>query len=49
MRSFGKLSDTQILVHNITPEQAGTARNLISDTSSQWDIAPAPGEASATC
>src|ERR1700733_158315 len=25
-----KLSDTQILVHNIAPEQAGAARNLIS-------------------
>ena len=41
-----KLSDTQILVHNIAPEQAGTARNLISDQFPDWDIAPAPGEAS---
>ena len=41
-----KLSDTQILVHNIAPEQAGNARNLISDQFPSWDIAPAPGEAS---
>jgi preprotein translocase subunit SecD len=41
-----KLSDTQILVHNIVPEQAGTARNLISDQFPDWDIVPAPGEAS---
>src|ERR1700676_1771760 len=41
-----KLSDTQILVHNIAPEQAGTARNIISDQFPDWDIAPAPGEAS---
>ena len=41
-----KLSDTQILVHNIAPEQAGTARNLISDQFPDWDISPAPGEAS---
>src|ERR1019366_9473934 len=41
-----KLSDTQILVHNIVPEQAGTARNLIADQFPDWDIAPAPGEAS---
>lgn len=41
-----KLSDTQILVHNIAPEQAGTARNLIADQFPDWDIAPAPGEPS---
>src|SRR5271167_4375639 len=41
-----KLSDTQILVHNIAPEQAGTARNLISDQFPDWTISPAPGEAS---
>ena len=41
-----KLSDTQILVHNIAPEQAGTARNLISDQYPDWNISPAPGEAS---
>ena len=40
-----KLSDTQILVHNIAPEQAGTARNLISDQFPDWNISPAPGEA----
>jgi preprotein translocase subunit SecD len=41
-----KLTDTQILVHNIAPEQAGTARNLIADQFPDWNIAPAPGEAS---
>jgi preprotein translocase subunit SecD len=41
-----KLSDTQILVHNIAPEQAGTARNLINDQFPDWDVSPAPGEAS---
>ncbi len=41
-----KLSDTQILVHNIAPEQAGAARNVISDQFPDWDIAPAPGEPS---
>ncbi len=39
-----KLTDTQILVHNIAPEQAGTARNLINDQFPDWDISPAPGE-----
>jgi preprotein translocase subunit SecD len=41
-----KLSDTQILVHNIAPEQAGAARNVISDQFPDWDITPAPGEPS---
>ena len=41
-----KLNDTQILVHNLAPEQAGTARNLIADQFPDWDISPAPGEAS---
>src|ERR1700726_3005141 len=41
-----KLNDTQILVHNIAPEQAGSARNIISDQFPDWDIAPAPGEPS---
>ena len=41
-----KLNDTQILVHNIAPEQAGTARNLISDQFPDWVVTPAPGEAS---
>jgi preprotein translocase subunit SecD len=41
-----KLSDTQILVHNIAPEQAGAARNLITDQYPDWDVTPAPGEPS---
>src|ERR1700681_4748752 len=39
-----KLSDTQILVHNIASEQAGSARNLINDQFPDWDVSPAPGE-----
>src|SRR6202049_599474 len=41
-----KLNDTQILVHNLAPEQAGAARNIISDQFPDWDIRPAPGEPS---
>jgi preprotein translocase subunit SecD len=41
-----KQSDTQILVHAIAPEQAGAARNLISDQFPDWNISPAPGEPS---
>jgi preprotein translocase subunit SecD len=41
-----KLSDTQILVHNLAPEQAGAARNIITDQFPDWDVAPAPGEPS---
>jgi preprotein translocase subunit SecD len=41
-----KLSDTQILVHNISSDQAGAARDQISDQLPDWNISPAPGEAS---
>lgn len=41
-----KLNDTQILVHNIAPEQAGAVSNLVKDQFPDWQIAPAPGEAS---
>ena len=41
-----KLSDTQVLVRNIASEQAGAARNVISDQFPDWDVTPAPGEAS---
>jgi preprotein translocase subunit SecD len=41
-----KLSDTQVLVHNIASEQAGSARNLINDQFPDWDVSPAPGEPS---
>ncbi len=30
-KKFASSTDTQILIHNIAPEQAGSARNLISD------------------
>src|SRR5712692_426388 len=41
-----KLNDTQILAHNIAPEQAGAVSNLVKDLYPDWQIAPAPGEAS---
>ncbi len=41
-----KLGDTQFLVHNLAPEQAGAARNLINDQFPDWDVSPAPGEPS---
>ena len=41
-----KLNDTQILAHNIAPEQAGAVSNLVKDQFPDWQIAPAPGEAS---
>jgi preprotein translocase subunit SecD len=41
-----KLTDTQILIHNIAPEQAGTAHNLITDQFPDWVVSPAPGESS---
>jgi preprotein translocase subunit SecD len=41
-----KLSDTQILVHNIAPDQAGAVHTYISDQYPDWGISPAPGEAS---
>jgi preprotein translocase subunit SecD len=41
-----KLTDTQILVHNIAPDQAGSARNVIADQFPDWNISPAPGETS---
>jgi preprotein translocase subunit SecD len=41
-----KLGDTQILVHNIATEMAGSARNIISDQFPDWDESPAPGEPS---
>jgi len=41
-----KLSDTQILAHNIATDQTGPFRTLVMDQFPGWDIAPAPGEAS---
>jgi preprotein translocase subunit SecD len=41
-----KLNDTQILAHNIAPEQAGAFSNLVKDQFPDWQVAPAPGEAS---
>jgi preprotein translocase subunit SecD len=40
------LSDTQILVHNLATDQAGAFRDLVSENFPDWDIAPAPNEAS---
>lgn len=41
-----KVSDTQILAHNVAPDQNEAVRNLIADQFTNWDIAPAPGETS---
>jgi preprotein translocase subunit SecD len=41
-----KLNDTQILAHNIAPERAGAFSNVVKDQFPDWQIAPAPGEAS---
>jgi preprotein translocase subunit SecD len=41
-----KLSDTQVLVHNVAPDQIGAARNAIADQYPDWAISAAPGETS---
>jgi preprotein translocase subunit SecD len=41
-----KLDDTRILVRNVAPEQAAAFRDLLKDQFTDWDFAPAPGEAS---
>ncbi len=41
-----KLDDTRILVRNVAPEQAAVFRDLLKDQFTDWDFAPAPGEAS---
>ncbi len=41
-----KLNNTQLLVRNVAPEGVSALRDLISSTFTDWDIAPAPGQAS---
>jgi preprotein translocase subunit SecD len=41
-----KLNNTQLLVRNLAPENSAAFRDLITSTFTDWDIAPAPGEAS---
>jgi preprotein translocase subunit SecD len=41
-----KLDDTHILVRDVAPEQASVFRDLLNDQFTQWEFAPAPGEAS---
>ncbi|MGD0841600.1 MAG: protein translocase subunit SecD [Candidatus Acidiferrales bacterium] len=41
-----KQSDTQIVVHNVSPDQSSAFRDLASENFPDWDVAPAPGEAS---
>ena len=41
-----KLSNTQILVRNVAPESTAPFQDLVRTTFVNWDIAPAPGEAS---
>ncbi|MGB6431559.1 MAG: protein translocase subunit SecD [Candidatus Acidiferrales bacterium] len=39
-----KQSDTQILVHNVSPDQSSPFRDLVTENFPDWDVAPAPGE-----
>jgi preprotein translocase subunit SecD len=41
-----KQSDTQILVHNLSPDQADAFRDLVTENFPDWDVTPAPGESS---
>src|ERR1700676_2524625 len=41
-----KVSDTQILVHNLAPDATATFRDLVASSFPEWDLAPAPGEQS---
>jgi preprotein translocase subunit SecD len=41
-----KLNNTQLLVRNVAPENTAAFRDLITSTFTDWDIAPAPGQAS---
>ena len=44
--SITKLNDTQILVHNLPPDQASAFRDVVSENFTEWDVTPAPNEAS---
>jgi preprotein translocase subunit SecD len=39
-----KQSDTQILVHNVSPDSSSAFRDLVTENFPDWDVAPAPGE-----
>jgi preprotein translocase subunit SecD len=41
-----KQNDTQILVHNLPPDQSSAFRDLVTENFPDWDVAPAPGESS---
>ncbi len=41
-----RVDDAHILVRNLAPEQSSTFRDLIAERFSEWNVAPAPGEAS---
>jgi preprotein translocase subunit SecD len=41
-----KVSDTQVLVHNLAPESTAAFRDLVGSSFPEWDLAPAPGEQS---
>src|ERR1700747_1430842 len=41
-----KVSDTQVLVHNLAPESTAVFRDLVGSNFPEWDLAPAPGEQS---
>jgi len=39
-----KISDTQILVHNLAPDSASAFRDLVTSNFPDWEITPAAGE-----
>jgi preprotein translocase subunit SecD len=40
-----KVGDTQLLVRNLAPDATAAFRDLVSTNFPEWDVAPAPGEA----
>ncbi len=38
-----KVTDTQILVHNLAPDSTAAFRDLVSSNFPEWDVSPAPG------
>jgi preprotein translocase subunit SecD len=41
-----KQSDTQIVVHNVPPDQSSAFEDLVTENFPDWDVSPAPGETS---
>lgn len=41
-----KQSDTQIVIHNLSSDQSSAFSDLVTENFPDWDVTPAPGEAS---